>query len=71
MPVRAGFGERQAAAGVVLLPAAQSRTKEAVNPDQMKKLLGALTQKYEYILLTAQRELKWASKTRSLLQKKP
>jgi septum site-determining protein MinD len=37
--------------GVVLLPAAQSRTKEAVNPDQMKKLLGALTQKYEYILV--------------------
>jgi septum site-determining protein MinD len=30
--------------GLVLLPAAQSRTKEAVSPDQMKKLVGALTQ---------------------------
>jgi septum site-determining protein MinD len=37
--------------GVVLLPAAQSRTKEVVNPDQMKKLLGALSQKYEYVLV--------------------
>jgi septum site-determining protein MinD len=36
---------------VVLLPAAQSRTKEAVSPDQMKKLVGALAQKYEYILV--------------------
>jgi septum site-determining protein MinD len=37
--------------GVVLLPAAQSRTKEAVSPDQMKKLVGALTQKYEYVVI--------------------
>jgi septum site-determining protein MinD len=37
--------------GVVLLPAAQNRTKEAVSPDQMKKLVGALAQKYEYILV--------------------
>jgi septum site-determining protein MinD len=37
--------------GVVLLPAAQNRTKEAVTPDQMKKLLSALTQKYQYILV--------------------
>ncbi|CAA9244753.1 Septum site-determining protein MinD [uncultured Coleofasciculus sp.] len=37
--------------GLVLLPAAQSRTKEAVSPDQMKKLVGALTQKYEYIVI--------------------
>lgn len=37
--------------GVVLLPAAQSRTKEVINPDQMKKLLGALSQKYEYVLV--------------------
>lgn len=37
--------------GVVLLPAAQSRTKEVVNPDQMKKLLGALAKAYEYILV--------------------
>ena len=37
--------------GVVLLPAAQSRTKEAVSPDQMKKLVGALAQKYEYVII--------------------
>lgn len=37
--------------GVVLLPAAQSRTKEAVSPDQMKKLVGALTQRYEYVII--------------------
>ncbi len=37
--------------GLVLLPAAQSRTKEAVRPDQMKKLLSVLSQKYDYILV--------------------
>lgn len=37
--------------GLVLLPAAQSRTKEAVSPDQMKKLVAALTQKYEYVVI--------------------
>jgi septum site-determining protein MinD len=37
--------------GVVLLPAAQSRSKESVSPDQMKKLVGALTQKYDYVVI--------------------
>ncbi|MDP8963721.1 MAG: septum site-determining protein MinD [Cyanobacteriota bacterium] len=37
--------------GVVLLPAAQSRSKESVSPDQMKKLVGALTQKYDYVII--------------------
>ena len=37
--------------GVVLLPAAQSRTKEVVSPDQMKKLVGALAEKYEYVVI--------------------
>lgn len=37
--------------GVVLLPAAQTRTKEAVSPNHMKKLLGALTEKFDYILV--------------------
>ncbi|NEQ88398.1 MAG: septum site-determining protein MinD, partial [Moorea sp. SIO2I5] len=37
--------------GLVLLPAAQSRNKEAVNPNQMKKLLGVLAKNYEYILV--------------------
>jgi septum site-determining protein MinD len=37
--------------GLVLLPAAQSRAKEVVTPDQMKKLVGALADKFEYILV--------------------
>jgi len=37
--------------GLVLLPAAQSRTKEAVSPPQMKKLVTVLAQKYQYILV--------------------
>ncbi|MGQ4649004.1 septum site-determining protein MinD [Lyngbya aestuarii] len=37
--------------GLVLLPAAQSRTKEAVSPLQMKKLVTVLAQKYQYILV--------------------
>ncbi len=37
--------------GLVLLPAAQNRTKEAVNPDQMKQLIGDLTKTYDYILI--------------------
>ncbi|NEP09577.1 MAG: septum site-determining protein MinD [Symploca sp. SIO1A3] len=37
--------------GLVLLPAAQSRTKEAVSPEQMKKLLDLLAKKYEYIIV--------------------
>jgi septum site-determining protein MinD len=37
--------------GLVLLPAAQSRNKEAVTPDQMKRLIEALTKRYEYVLI--------------------
>jgi septum site-determining protein MinD len=37
--------------GVVLLPAAQSRTKEAVKPDQMKKLLSVLAEKFDYVIV--------------------
>jgi septum site-determining protein MinD len=36
---------------LVLLPAAQNRAKESVTPDQMKKLVGALTQAFQYILI--------------------
>ncbi|MBW4508792.1 MAG: septum site-determining protein MinD [Scytonematopsis contorta HA4267-MV1] len=36
---------------LVLLPAAQNRTKEAVSPEQMQLLVNALAQKYEYILI--------------------
>ena len=36
---------------LVLLPAAQNRTKEAVNPDQMKQLVEALTKVYNYIII--------------------
>lgn len=37
--------------GLVLLPAAQNRTKESVNPDQMKQLVNELAEKYEYVLI--------------------
>lgn len=37
--------------GVVLLPAAQSRMKEAVNPAQMKKLIGVLAEKFDYVII--------------------
>jgi septum site-determining protein MinD len=36
---------------LVLLPAAQNRTKDAVNPDQMKLLINALAKVYQYILV--------------------
>jgi septum site-determining protein MinD len=36
---------------LVLLPAAQSRTKDAVTPDQMKHLVGMLVDKYDYVLI--------------------
>ncbi|MEY2911532.1 MAG: septum site-determining protein MinD [Cyanobacteriota bacterium] len=36
---------------LVLLPAAQHRNKEAVTPDQMKLLVNALSQKYEYVII--------------------
>lgn len=37
--------------GLVLLPAAQNRSKETVNPAQMRQLVGQLSQNYEYILI--------------------
>ena len=38
--------------GLVLLPAAQNRTKEAVSADQMKQLIGELTKaSYDYIII--------------------
>ncbi len=36
---------------LALLPAAQNRTKEAVTPDQMKKLVAALAQSFDYVLI--------------------
>lgn len=36
---------------LVLLPAAQNRTKDAVTPDQMRQLVNALARVYEYILI--------------------
>ncbi|MCL1473856.1 septum site-determining protein MinD [Argonema antarcticum] len=36
---------------LVLLPAAQNRTKDAVTPDQMKRLVSELAKTYEYILI--------------------
>jgi septum site-determining protein MinD len=36
---------------LVLLPATQHRNKESVTPDQMKLLVNALAQKYEYVMI--------------------
>ncbi|HHP7244004.1 MAG TPA: septum site-determining protein MinD, partial [Elainellaceae cyanobacterium] len=36
---------------LALLPAAQNRTKEAVTPEQMKELIGALAENYDYVLI--------------------
>ncbi|HAJ62356.1 MAG TPA: septum site-determining protein MinD [Cyanobacteria bacterium UBA8543] len=37
--------------GLVLLPAAQSRTKESISPAHMKKLVAALAEKYDYVII--------------------
>ena len=37
--------------GLVLLPAAQNRNKEAVSPDDMKKIATALAKGYDYIIV--------------------
>jgi septum site-determining protein MinD len=37
--------------GLVLLPVSQKRSQESVTPDQMKLLMDALAQKYEYVLI--------------------
>ena len=36
---------------LALMPAAQNRTKEAVNPEQMVALVGALAERYDYVLI--------------------
>lgn len=36
---------------LMLLPAAQNRTKDAVRPDQMKQLVNALTKAFHYVLV--------------------
>jgi septum site-determining protein MinD len=36
---------------LVLLPAAQTRTKESITPDQMKLLVNALAQRYQYVVI--------------------
>lgn len=36
---------------LALLPAAQNRTKESINPQQMKQLVKALATRYQYILI--------------------
>ncbi|MBE9166289.1 septum site-determining protein MinD [Pleurocapsales cyanobacterium LEGE 06147] len=37
--------------GLVLLPAAQNRSKESVQPEQMKKIVDALAKGYDYIIV--------------------
>lgn len=36
---------------LVLLPAAQNRTKDAVTPEQMRELIQSLAKKYDYVLI--------------------
>lgn len=36
---------------LVLLPAAQNRTKESVSPEQMEQLISALTKVYNYVII--------------------
>jgi septum site-determining protein MinD len=36
---------------LALLPAAQNRTKDAVNPDQMRQIVGELAKLYEFVLI--------------------
>lgn len=38
-------------ANLALLPAAQNRTKDAVNPDQMRKLINALSRAFHYVIV--------------------
>lgn len=37
--------------GLVLLPAAQTRMKDAISPAQMRQLVGMLVPKYDYVLI--------------------
>ncbi len=37
--------------GLFLIPAAQTRDKSAVNPDQMRKLISELEQEFDYIII--------------------
>lgn len=37
--------------GLVLLPAAQNRNKEAVSPEQMQQLIESLTNSYDYLII--------------------
>jgi septum site-determining protein MinD len=37
--------------GLVLLPAAQNRNKEAITPEQMKEIISKLTSSFDYILI--------------------
>ncbi|HIK38530.1 MAG: septum site-determining protein MinD [Geminocystis sp.] len=37
--------------GLFLLPAAQNRTKDAINPEQMKEIVEKLTSSFDYILI--------------------
>ena len=46
-----------------LLPAAQSKDKEAIQPEQMKQLTGELRDQFDCMILTALQELKEDSRT--------
>ena len=58
--------QRQAADGLFLLPAAQTKDKTSITPDQMKQLVDQLKEEHDYILLIARRVLSKDSRMRLL-----
>lgn len=56
---------------LVLLPAAQNRTKEAVTPDQMRKLINALTKVFNYILIDSPAGIEMGFQNAIAPRKKP
>ena len=48
--------------GLFLLPAAQTKDKTSVTPDQMKQLVEQLKEEYDYILVTTRQVLSRASR---------
>lgn len=56
---------------LALLPAAQNRSKESITPEQMKKLVRALTKAYNFVLIDSPLELRWVFAMRSQQPARP
>lgn len=50
-PVRSALIRDKRVENLFLLPAAQTREKDAVKPEQMKKLIGELVEEFDYVLI--------------------